>query len=689
MDISEFLASMQGDASGRALARDTHMGIPDADNDPQTQDAAPTAAQQDDDAAAPDQSTGDQPEQSFAEGGEVEDNQPAISEDQLSTFPLSSNIEDRRGEPPKVGPDGKLLPSETWADTGRRLTNKLADLKSAVIGQGSYDTANRPRAAGDEEGAIPEDPSSFRKTMGDAIGMRGKGAQQAVTAQGEEGWRNSAHEAVTAGLDYGRNVVHGVNRPVSDESHEGDVKDYLSGAGSMDPNQFTAAQRAVDPQGALDTSSRLQKTLGSIYDFYKKGEAGGGQMADAIAPKAVWGALQYVRKAYDAYSHHAIVAGDKGADEVMAKSAEEAMNKVPDGLLAKVTYLGGAARSAAMEGEPQSVDGHIDMGTPQGAAPASPGRIGMGDPAMSLEGGKFQVALSDPETGKTVHNQTLTKPQLGHALSQGFDRMVEHGTPTVVGGAAQVQPGMEQHPKRSSYPSSDKLWQAQQSGSVRAVDGGRGAGIGPRDPGTPVQPSGAGMAPGTDTTNMSIGEQQRLRKIYQTRQAEGEPPAAAAARIAAESRVKAAEIGAGSRTENNQRTNDTKRYQTDQTQTGLNGRAINSPSQAAQNDRAILNRAAAAAEADLKNDATAMTPEQRQAKRLKLTNDYVEAFRQHAARGQQPQPQAPQPQAPQPQAPQPQQPQQPAAPQPGMEKNGFRFKGGNPGDRNNWERIGG
>ena len=37
--------------------------------------------------------------------------------------------------------------------------------------------------------------------------------------------------------------------------------------------------------------------------------------------------------------------------------------------------------------------------------------------------------------------------------------------------------------------------------------------------------------------------------------------------------------------------------------------------------------------------------------------------------------------------PQPSQPTQIEPPKPGFEKNGYRFKGGNPADKNNWEKV--
>lgn len=92
-----------------------------------------------------------QMQQGFDDGGEVDQPQedaapaedPRGAIDRLGDDNLSSNVEDRRGEPPKVGPDGKLLPSETWTDTGRRLSNKIADFRGSVSqGMGVLDTGD-------------------------------------------------------------------------------------------------------------------------------------------------------------------------------------------------------------------------------------------------------------------------------------------------------------------------------------------------------------------------------------------------------------------------------------------------------------------------------------------------------------------------------------------------------------------
>lgn len=750
MDISEFLASMQANPTDRALQRSTQMGIPDADNDPRTQDATAQDVQQDDDAGAPnsgqggfdtDQMGGDA--QEFEDGGDVEPRYGSIE-----GLPESTNIEDRRGEPPKVAPGeeanrsrGKLLPSQTWTDTGRRLKNKVLDLA-----QMTKDSVSDARASlgFDGGGDVPDDTSG-------AIPEPDTPEQPAAAAPPEEGddsgyagdsWRNSAHEAVTAGLDYNREA-HGVNRPVTDETHERDVKDYLTGKGAVNPDQFAAAQRAVDPDGSLPPGSRTLKAIGSLFDFYNKKGASGGGGGEGDLPEepykdgpsnpgseAAGAAIKLVSKMFNAFAMHATVAADKGADTIAAQSAQNALDKLPDGLSANVTFLGGAAGAAVREGAPPSVPGHVNIGS-----------TAFEQPSPQDGGGKFKVQLTDDETGKPVLSKELTGPQLIHALQQGPDRMLEHGAPAIIAAAAKVAPGQEAHPKRPwyeqgyrpgsvipgsnqlagaqapagpyatplaqaqlkawqranpgaqppdpqspagkliaagksplaspGYPNSDQQWRSQQSGGVN-LQGPRG--VGPADPGTRPgnNPGANGLPPGVNTDMMSVGEASRLRRMANEGEIKGNPQLDVQ-RERTRGQIEAAKTTAGARTENNQRTNDTKLMTERERQTGLNGRQINSPSQQAQNDRAIINRAAAAADAEIKNGS--------KVDRQKLIDEYTTFFRSRMQATQGQQPQAPQ------QQPQPQAPQQ--GPQPGMEKNGYRFKGGNPADRNNWEPIGG
>lgn len=96
-------------------------------------------------------------QQGFDDGGEVDDQPEQGAIDRLDVEP-SQNIEDRRGEPPKVGADGKLLPSETWTDTGRRLANKWVDLTygQSPRAQGVLDTGEPDEGGGADTGAVSQ-----------------------------------------------------------------------------------------------------------------------------------------------------------------------------------------------------------------------------------------------------------------------------------------------------------------------------------------------------------------------------------------------------------------------------------------------------------------------------------------------------------------------------------------------------
>lgn len=711
---------MQSDPASRALARNTKMGIPDADNDPMTRDAAPAKEPSEQGQGGYDpammgqeQQVRDDDDQHFEDGGEVgdEDNQAPdgqsfadggqVEDDKWPDEDgLSKNIEDRRGEAPTAPVDGrstydfalddqrsKMLSSDSdkWADTKNKLSGKFYDGGGEVEGQETVAqlTPDAPQGAIPE----PEQPAEgqqpgFRETMGNAIGMRGQDAQKKVTSDGEEAWRTAAMEGINAGLDYGRNVVHGVNRPVSDETHEQDHHGYLTGKGAMDGTQFMDAQKAVDPQGTMDSSSRLQKTIGSVYDFYKNRYGADSAEPGTPAAKAVWSILQYARRAYDAYASHAIVAGDKGAPDIMAQSATNALGKVPGGMPATVTP------------------------------------IGMGDPAMSLESG-FKVQVTDPDTGKVVTDQVLSRSQLTHLLTQGTDRLTERGLPASIEMASQTRPGSEQHPKGADrpqqhlqawrranpgaddpnpaspaaglirqgqsalpskgYPTGERAWEMQRKGQG-SLQGPRG--YGPPDPGRIVGNTAKenGLPEDVNTNGMSVGEMQRLKTQQNEQNLRGNP-ALDVEKERSRSRIEAAKVAGESRTKVAGDNNKTKLEVTDKVQTGLTGRQINSPSQQAQNERALLNRAATATENWRRNEPKPPTPEQIKEHTAMMMEFYRTQMRapggQAPGGAPQPAPPAPAPAAP----PQQQAPGQP----PTKEINGWLYRA-NPQTKQ-WEPV--
>lgn len=634
MDISELLASMQTNAGDRALARTTHMstGIPD--------EATPQEQRDDDD-------------QHFAEGGEVESPDESGREfaaadrsgdkrlaDKWENMPDSKNIEDRRGEPPTANEDGSLGPSKTWRATGQRLSNKLLDLKNAmgfadggevpdeeVPPEEGLDEAAPPPAQGipepPAEGEAPQKPKGARQVFGDAMGMRGRQAQEATQEQGAADWRSAAMEGINKAIDWGYNTIHGVNRGVSqgeqDPEHKAAVHSMMNGHGAMSAQQWDDLMQSVDPTGLMDNATKQMKGISELYQFYgpEKGAA------------AVWSALQKNRTDYDKARALATVAVEKNKPDAAAAAAQHAFNAVPDGIHTKVSPFrpGSILDRMLGNGAPPPAAGGVAEPTGAGNV-GEAGRIGMGDQAMEMDASKnmqgpeapaFKVVQTDPESGKIISQGTLTNEQLIHAMAQPFDRSLHQGTVQHVGGATQTAVGQGQH---MSF------------GQRLAVANGLPATM--------------------DVGGLQTSEIGALRRQYLSRQAQGEDPRLAVAREGNQSRIEAAKISAGSREANNQRSNETKAGIEEKRQTGMNGRQINSPSQQAQNDRAMLNRATAAAENDAKSMAKRPSVEEMQA----LTQRYLDFYKTQQG-GQKPAAPAAAPAAPQAPAAPAQQQQQP------------------------------
>jgi hypothetical protein len=304
IDISEFLASMQPDGQSRSLARASRMGIPDADNDPNTKD--PAGAQY------------------------------AMRTDDL---PESENIDDRRDGnfDDTVTPENmvNLRPDGYYKEPG------LGGLFATDGGDEDVDEYAEGGLVDDEDDQEPDDQVTGSVTapaIPDEEGFGGADDDQQsidetgnLPAEGGEGdWRNGAMDAITKAIDYGYNKLHAANRPIDDDgSHEDSVRAMLSGDGAASHDQVQAAQQAVDPEGKLDEPSRMLKAVGSLADFYKKRYGEGSEAPDDPASKAVWGVLQYARKAYNANAAASTAAIDNGRYESGAKLAQRALNQVP------------------------------------------------------------------------------------------------------------------------------------------------------------------------------------------------------------------------------------------------------------------------------------------------------------------------------------------------------------------------
>lgn len=407
---------MQPDPQSRALARATSMGIPDVDNDPNTKD--PAGAQY------------------------------AMRTDDL---PESDNIDDRRdgNYDDTVTPENmvNLRPDGANREPGLGGMFAADDNGGGVDDVDEYADGGEVDGEDDEEvtepvtdGAIPDD--------GEAAPLDDTEAAQ--QQEGGDDWRGAAMEGINAGLAHGYDNVHAVNRPMSDDTHEDSVRAMLSGEGATPPDQYDAALRAVDPDGALDPASKQVKVLGDLYKFYGGGDKGA---------EAVWGGLQHQRKQFNALAAYAAVALDRGAFESGAKTAESAFNVVPDGLLTRIKAAlfngpseelpgGGTFDRKKLEGEA----GVNDIGKEDAmTAPDGKTRITKNDTAFGTSNGggvKFHVEQIDPESKKMILSKDLTLDQLKAALASpgAFDRMAHGGTTTHIGRSASEDLRMQADP---------------------------------------------------------------------------------------------------------------------------------------------------------------------------------------------------------------------------------------------------
>lgn len=622
MDISEFLASMQSNPTDRALARGTTAST-----------AIPEIG-------------GDDDEGSW-----------------YSDLPASGNVEDRR-----IMDEG-FVPKQSFEHGGyveddlapEEVTAPVTPAIPEQMGEPMDDTV--PEAEGDA-GAEGVGTRTGR------VGSRALWPEQPRQSD----WRVDAMEGINAGINYGMNL-HGVNRPTDpDGTHEEDVRKYLSGDGNVPPDQMEKLLQASGTDDG-DEGSRWQKAIGSVYRFYKDRYGGESQQAnlDDPASKAVWGVLQYARKAFNASAGFASVAMDNGNMESAARAAQMALDRIPDGLNVAVKWLGDQV--AGLE---NPLGGVIDrwrgVNDPQG--PENP-RVQVTDNVQVGPGqnGRFQTVITDPESGRTVFDAQLTPDQLKHVMAEGFDRALARGTVTQLGRASEMTEGFQSirgtarapaNPAEAGYD--PRIEQTPQSGGQQ-----------PQQPQRPQRPfvSQPGLPPDMDTRNMSVGEISRLRREHAMAQARD--TRGPAERIRADANVQREQIRGESNVQREQIR-----------QTGLNNRLANAPGQEMANLRAAATRAAQDARVfitDFQARNSGRSPPQQQIDQY--LRERTQFWQQRMARDQAgqggQQPQAPQGGGQQPQAPQPQ--GGGAAPRQGEVRRGYRFMGGNPADRNNWQRV--
>lgn len=461
MDISEFLASMQPDASSRALSRiATKPAIPDPNAQQDTGAGNPSEAADDSMAmgALPEPDAGQgqdmsSPDQGFEKGGAVDDEWSPDS-------PESENIEDRRGNDKSIMKPGSKTGGMTFGSPlVSDVENGVSGVTSKVSSYAGARTTGKNYAEGGEvEGAIPDDQPEQQ--------------QEQPQAQGDDqgnadNWRQWAQEAVDAGVQRTHEKFQpnqGMGGGEDDPEHSGRVRAMLTGEGSLSAAQWSAAEQMADPEGSMDPASKQMAALGKMYQFYKDKDPD-------QAAEAAHGAIQHFRKRHNMLAAAASAAVEHGNSQKAAELGSAALNSVPDGIHTQIKVAGGdditgeAKKKSEVRG-PLGYFGDIIKGAnsrvgrgkqPAVEAPETAPAAG-GEPAEAPApepkkpaGGPnttpstFNVSQIDPESGKTVLATDLTQEQFHHLMAGHFDLKVHRGTPTAVGEASQVPEGQGRH----------------------------------------------------------------------------------------------------------------------------------------------------------------------------------------------------------------------------------------------------
>jgi hypothetical protein len=100
---------------------------------------------------------------------------------------------------------------------------------------------------------------------------------------------------------------------------------FMQGEGAMDPHEYAAASRAVDPRGKLNDAQRNIYILEKMYDFHlRRGDP-------ASADKAAAALIQYTSNQAAKYGQAAVEAGKRGDLKGMVDNAKKGYEFTPDG----------------------------------------------------------------------------------------------------------------------------------------------------------------------------------------------------------------------------------------------------------------------------------------------------------------------------------------------------------------------
>lgn len=228
------------------------------------------------------------------------------------------------------------------------------------------------------------------------------GREEAPKEPKKRHWRDIAMEAINAGIEGLRNEF-GVNAPVPTPDQEGNVRQYLSGAGA-DVRGTQELMNAVDPKGEMSLSDRLNAAI-STAAHATDNMLSPDSMESEAGAKMVPSILQAARIFSDANSALASHAADANRPDKAAQHAERAFGWTP-----------GA--------------------NPVQVLPTDQGFI-------------FRVL---DENGKPVDQRALTTNQFQHLMATPHDKYLEHGEVRSINNAANTPDNQTRHLNSTPMP---------------------------------------------------------------------------------------------------------------------------------------------------------------------------------------------------------------------------------------------
>jgi hypothetical protein len=702
MDISDLLASMQDTAGERALARNTEVPmIPD-----------PSGSAMD--------NMGGEPDYAVNPNGDWWSDMPEgnVEDRRVTTYDGTEEID-----------NGGMIQKQSFEDGG--LVEEVLEPEQGAIPEPEVTapvTEAPAETPAEAEPAIPE-MEAEGEAGAEGVGTRtGRVGSRALfpqdTNKGTVDWKTDAMEAINSGIEYGMNST-GVNQAVDDGTGEQGAYDYLSGKGSVPADQMQSLMESIDPEGQMDDGERWQKALAIVHRHYK-----GDDTKEDKSGQASFGVLQYARRFFNASAAYAAVAIERGGYQQAAGAATKALNSIPDGLNVAVNWLGdqwSAANERVDSGTDAFSNSARNISNAVSGAPAYTPQ-GPQNPRTQLDGnsniqvgkpdanGVFQIVVTDPDAnGRVVMDEQISPQKLEHMLANGFDRALLKGTVNSLGEASRATEGFQQWPRGTRTAQAQDPRVKPGNAPLSTSPQGRGPGRGEAMTGSgnivdysgePPAVQGRGSAPadgrdmaernglprGTNLEGLSVGEISRLRRQHagiptltptgNRRQPFMSDDRVVGARIASQAARDKEIMRGANNLEREGIRGDVRLTQEQMRQKGLDRRGANAPGQAEASRRGWEAAARKETEAWANNHPKpgTITREMRNEYYRRALADIEAEGR--ALRGQPAREGGQQAPAPQGGA-----QQRPTAPRAGDVVRGYRFNGGNPADKNNWQPV--